>query len=170
MNLSERESCFRELIERNHARWAGVARCYALPGDRDDLLQEILMQLWRSMPRFQGRSAIDTWAYRVALNTALAWNRKARTRATRLQTRSMDVGHIAGHAESDSREMRVLDEFLAALSKTDRAVMLLYLDDVPNPQAAEITGLSEGALRVRLHRLRKRFEEAYCGREVTHDV
>ncbi len=170
MTSSDRESCFRELLERNHARWTGIVRSYADDRDRDDLLQEIMMQVWRSLGGFGGRSSIDTWAYRIALNTALMWNRSFCRRASNLKTSPTEVGHIAGEAQSDSFEMRTLDDFLASLSKADRAVMLLFLDAVPNPDAAEIMGISEGALRVRLHRIRKRFEETYCDREVTNDV
>ncbi len=165
MNLKEQESCFRDLFGRNRARWMGITRAYAYDSQRDDLLQEIMMQVWKSLNGFEGRSNIDTWAYRIALNTALVWKRTYRNRAANFHTNSMDVRHLAGNSESDSVEIRVLDEFLASLSKADRAVMLLFLDDVPHPEAAEITGMTEGALRVRLHRIRKRFEQAYCDRE-----
>jgi hypothetical protein len=71
MSVLERQTRFRELLERSHARWAGIARAYAEVPDRDDLVQEIAMQVWQSLDRFAGRSSLDTWAYRVALNTAL---------------------------------------------------------------------------------------------------
>lgn len=168
--MSQQETCFRELLERNHTRWQGIARCYANTGDRDDLVQEIMMQVWKNLDRFESRSSIDTWAYRVALNTALAWDRTAKNRAKKLSTDATDVSRLPGDAHDDSREQRVLDEFLASLSKADRAVMLLFLDDVPNPEAAEITGISEGALRVRLHRIRNKFEQMYCEGEVSDEV
>ena len=168
--MSERENRFRKLLERNHARWTGIARCYANHGDREDLRQEIMMQVWKSLGGFAGRSSIDTWAYRVALNTALAWGRTSRKRMNRLNTNSTDIGRLVGEPASDSFEMRVLDEFLASLSKTDRAVMLLFLDDVPNSDAAEIMGITAGTLRVRLYRIRKKFEETYCDRETIDDV
>ncbi len=169
MTSKERESSFRELFERNQGRWTGIARAYADSGEREDLLQEIMMQVWKSMDGFEGRSSLDTWAYRIALNTALAWDRTARKRAN-IKTSPTDVGHLPGESESDAFETRVLDEFLASLSKTDRAVMLLFLDDVPYPKAAEISGMTEGTLRVRLHRIRQRFEEAYCDGKPDHDV
>ena len=168
--MTEREKCFRELLERNHARWTGIARCYAGVSERDDLIQEILLQIWKSLDRFAGRSSIDTWAYRVALNTALAWDRSSRKRAARFNATSTPVDHLAGQTECDSLAIRVLDEFLASLSKTDRAVMLLMLDDVPSTEAAEIIGITDGAYRVRLHRIRLRFEAAYCERGITNDV
>jgi RNA polymerase sigma-70 factor (ECF subfamily) len=162
MSLKQTESAFRELFERNHARWTGISRAYAADGEREDLLQEIMMQVWRSLPRFEGRSSVDTWAYRVALNAALAWDRASRRRVSNVKTNSTALSCLAGKLESNTFEMRILDEFLATLSKTDRLVMLLSLDNVPNHEAAEIMGITEGTLRVRAHRIRKQFEETYC--------
>jgi RNA polymerase sigma-70 factor, ECF subfamily len=126
------------------------------------LLQEVTRQVWRALASFGGRSEIDTWAYRVALNTALAWDRSAKTRANRLGREAGDVSQLAAGASSHYSEAKLLDEFLQSLSKVDRALMLVYLDGIPNPEAAGILGITEGALRVRLHRLRKKFEERYC--------
>ncbi len=69
MSVAERQARFRDLLERSHARWAGIARAYAAASERDDLVQEIALQVWQSLDRFSGRSSLDTWAYRVALNT-----------------------------------------------------------------------------------------------------
>lgn len=170
MTSSKRECEFRELAERNLARWTGIARAYAVDRDRDDLMQEMMMQVWKSMDGFEGRSHIDTWGYRIALNTALAWKRSARSRAGSLKSSSTKVDHLPGESKSHSIEIRVLDEFLASLSKMDRAVMLLFLDATPTSDSAEIMGITEGALRVRLHRIRKTFEETYCNREITNDI
>ena len=114
------------------------------------------MQVWKSLPGFAGRSSPDTWAYRVALNTALAWRRKA---DARVKPGDGDVSQVSGGTDSQAQQARVVDEFLATLSRPDRAAMLLFLDDVPTAEAAEIIGTTEGALRVRMHRIRKRFEE-----------
>jgi RNA polymerase sigma-70 factor, ECF subfamily len=162
MTNEQAEAEFAGLLERNHARWAGIARAYAPPAERDDLLQEVMMQVWRALPSFGGRSQIDTWAYRVTLNTALAWDRSAKTRTKRLGRKGGDVTQLSAGASSHYGEVKLLDEFIASLSKVDRALMLVYLDGIPNPEAAEILGITEGALRVRLHRLRKKFEERYC--------
>jgi RNA polymerase sigma-70 factor (ECF subfamily) len=128
-------------------------------------MQEISMQVWKSLDRFAGLAHIDTWAYRIAINTALAWERSARNRTKRFNQDSVDVsklGNSSVSAADSSAEKRILDEFLISLSDVDRAAMLLYLDNVAPTEAAEILGLTEGALRVRMHRIRKRFETTYC--------
>jgi RNA polymerase sigma-70 factor, ECF subfamily len=165
--LSKQEDTFRELLDRNYPRWLGIARCYAAPDAREDLMQEISMQVWKSLDHFAGRSRIDTWAYRIAINTALAWERSARSRKKRLGNDPVDVSKLGGGLADENAEKRILDEFLASLADVDRAAMLLYLDKVPADEAAEILGLTEGGLRVRMHRIRKRFEAAYCERVET---
>jgi RNA polymerase sigma-70 factor (ECF subfamily) len=160
--LNKQEDIFRELLDRNYPRWMGIARSYAAPDARDDLLQEISLQIWKSLDRFAGQSHIDTWAYRIAINTALGWARSLRSRTNRLTRDQVDLSKLGGGLAAAHAEKRILDEFLATLSDVDRAAMLLFLDNVPPGEAAEILGLTEGALRVRMHRIRKRFEATYC--------
>jgi RNA polymerase sigma-70 factor (ECF subfamily) len=158
--LSKQEDLYRELLDRNYRRWMGIARCYAAPDAREDLLQEISMQVWKSLHQFSGLSHIDTWAYRIAINTALAWQRSVRKKE--LAKDRVDVSDFGCSLADENAERRILEEFLASLSDVDRAAMLLYLDNVPPGEAAEILGLTEGALRVRMHRIRKQFEATYC--------
>lgn len=165
MSVPERQARFREILERSHARWAGIARAYAEVSDRDDLVQEIALQVWRSLDRFTGLSSPDTWAYRVALNTALAWRRKAARRSKKLTRSTADIGELPGDRGSEDDVKRVLDRFLASLSDGDRAVLLLHLDGLSTAEAAEVISLSEGAYRTRLHRVRRRFEETHCREE-----
>jgi RNA polymerase sigma-70 factor (ECF subfamily) len=84
-----------------------------------------------------------------------AWDRAAQTREKQFDKAQVDVLELGGACDETS-ERRILDEFLASLSKADRAAMLLYLDNVRSAEAAEILGITEGALRVRMHRIRKR--------------
>ena len=163
MNRRKVEQVFHELFDRNCGRWNGIARCYAAPTERDDLLQEMLLQIWRSLPSFQQQSQIDTWAYRVALNTALGWDRKRKRRDVKLPRDTID--DLATLAESQSgtadSEQRILDQFVATLSDSERAVLLLFMDDMPQDAPAKILGVTPGTYRVRVHRLKKKFEETF---------
>jgi RNA polymerase sigma-70 factor, ECF subfamily len=169
MSLPDQQARFRELLERSHVRWAGIARAYAEVSDRDDLVQEIALQVWQSLDRFTGRSRLDTWAYRVALNTALAWRRKARARSKKLAQSTANIAELPGDRGSEGDVQRVLERFLASLSDADRAVLLLYLDGLSSGEAAEVIGVSEGAYRTRLHRVRRRFEETHCQEESVYE-
>ena len=163
MNRKKAEQEFHALFDRNSGRWSGIARCYAVPTERDDLLQEMLLQIWRSLPNFKQQAQIDTWAYRVALNTALGWDRKWKRRDEKLPRDRID--DLATLAESQSNtadaEQRILDQFVATLSNSERAVLLLFMDDMSQDASAEVLGISPAAHRVRVHRLKKKFQETF---------
>lgn len=124
------------------------------------LLQEMLYQLWRSFDKFKGESALSTWMYRVALNTAISFSR-SRNKKIQLLTQS-DVGLDEPQHKGDiSQFVRALEQFLANLGKIDRAILMLYLDDISNKEIATITGQTESAVGVRIHRMKQRFKQEY---------
>jgi len=140
MDRKKAEQIFHALFDRNRGRWIGIARCYALPAERDDLLQEMLLQIWRSLPRFKQQSQIDTWAYRVALNTALSWDGKRKRRNEKLPRDKMD-------------DLATLAESRSSTADTERRM--------PQDAAAKVLGISSSAFRVRVHRLKKKFQETH---------
>jgi RNA polymerase sigma-70 factor (ECF subfamily) len=157
---------FEQILENNKRRLAAIARSYASPDDFEDLYQEMLLQIWKSLDSFEGRASLDTWVYRVALNTALTHRRKAIER-----TRLMDnPGELPEPRVTNSqsqvvprRELEILDEFIHALNKVDRAVFLLYLEDFSYRQMSEITGFTENHIGVRISRIKKTFMEKFKG-------
>lgn len=165
--MTDRDALFSDLLDRNHARWRAIARAYA-PLDVDDLFQEILMQVWKSLPSFRHDSAASTWCYRVALNTALTWRRSAQTRRERVPVGGDPTQLTTPSTATKSETAQLLDALLTSLSPTDRGVLLLLLDDVTYAEMSAITGSSEGALRVRVHRLKERLAE--LAKEQRHDV
>lgn len=151
------EQRFSELVRTNRARFWGIARAYART-EADDLLQEILLRVWRALPNFRGDSRVDTWCYRVALNTALDWRRK--------QVRSRDRGLCDGVAAAEcarrldgENDEALLARFMGTLSDTDRACLTMYLDDMDHAGIAEVLGVSEGAARTRLSRIKARLAD-----------
>jgi RNA polymerase sigma-70 factor, ECF subfamily len=156
----DRQSVFLELLAQNAGRWRGIARAYDR-ASADDLLQEILLQIWRSLPSFQGSSSLATWCYRVALNTALSWQRSERARRGRLPIRDGFSPSLVAAPASEKRDPEALQQAMGQLPPADKAVLLLFLDDVPYTDMAEILGVSEGSLRVRMHRIKKRLAQFY---------
>jgi RNA polymerase sigma factor (sigma-70 family) len=155
---SSREETFASLLAVNRRRLQAIARTYARGDAEQDLLQEILLQLWRSLDGFAGRSSLDTWAYRVALNTAIVWRRRAR--ADPGENRAAAVDESAA-ASGPRDELVILDEFVSGLGPADKALFVLYLEDLTYRQIAEVTGLSESHVGVKLHRLKQAFMERY---------
>jgi RNA polymerase sigma factor (sigma-70 family) len=155
---SSREETFASLLAANRRRLQAIARSYAWGGAEQDLFQEILLQLWRSLDRFEGRSSLDTWAYRVALNTAIVWRRRAR--AEPHETRAK-AAREAAVTSGPRDELVILDEFVSSLETAERALFVLYLENLTYRQIAEVTGLSESHVGVKLHRLKRAFMERY---------
>ena len=151
---------FEQLVAVNRGRLLRIASSYAQASGREDLYQEMLLQLWRSIDRFDGRAHRDTWVYRVALNTAISYRRKA-TRDAQLRVDHRDIPSDAIedlHNRSDGeRQRRILARFVGTLSRAERAVFLLYLEDLSYQDIAQVLGLRANHVGVRIHRLKQRF-------------
>jgi RNA polymerase sigma-70 factor (ECF subfamily) len=154
------DTVFLGWLDRHGSIVLKVARAYTRTADDgQDLAQDILLQLWRSTPRFGGRAAEATWVYRVALNTALGWHRKESRRRAR-QRPLLDV-EGPDHAQ-DPAQREAVERLYAAIRRlppADAALVLLYLDDLSYRQMAEVLGTSEGNVGVRLHRVKKALSE-----------
>lgn len=159
------ESLFKTWLIEHGGAVLKVARAYALTAeDCQDLVQEILMQVWRSVPQFEGRASASTWVYRVALNTALGWQRKDRLRRGRqqpiLEFEEWTAGGLDGSQHAAQREtVARLYAAIHQLPKTDAALVLLYLDDLSYREIAEVLGISESNVGVKLNRARKALGE-----------
>ncbi len=155
----------REFVEllRVHQRIAQkVSSIYAVGiADRDDLFQEIVMQLWRAWPSFRGEASFATWAFRVALNTALF--RKRRAARGRAPLGQEMLGTVPAPSVQDPLEAReaaeLLHECIRSLPEFDRAIVLMHLEARPHSEIAEFTGLTTGNVDVRLHRSKKTLRE-----------
>jgi len=121
--------------------------------EREDLEQEICLQLWKAFPGFAGRSRPSTWVYGVALNTAISALRRRLRRPTAEELH--DVAVPGGEREAGERR-DVLYAAIRRLNDGERALVLLWLEELPYEQIAEVLGLSVGAVSVRLVRAREK--------------
>ena len=165
MPNEDAETLFREWLVAHRGAVLKVARAYTLTAeDGQDLAQEILLQVWRSLPQFRGQASATTWCYRVALNTALGWHRKERRR----QTRQRPLPDNLPAPEEHSTDL--VDRLYAAIRRlpgTDAPLVLLHLDGLSYRQMAEVLGVSEGNVGVKLNRVRKALGELM--KEEPHD-
>jgi RNA polymerase sigma-70 factor (ECF subfamily) len=158
-----KERLFEEVVAANRRRILAIARSYARGEEQRDLCQEILLQMWKGLDGFQGRSAPSTWVYRVALNTAITFRRK-NGRRIEPQSSSLTESAVDPIAPSNpANTLLILEEFLHALGKIDRAVFLLYLEDLSYREISEVTGLTESHVGVLINRIKKTFTQNYCG-------
>ncbi|MEZ6034927.1 MAG: RNA polymerase sigma factor [Planctomycetaceae bacterium] len=155
------KSQFTDWLERHSASVIQVARAYTLTDDEcQDLAQEILLQAWRSMPKFEGKSSPATWFYRVALHTAMNWHRKDRPRRTYqkplLEVQTVPSKSADSCEQAEQREtVEQLYKAIHGLPKTDAALVLLYLDEMSYSEMASVLGISESNVGVKLNRAKK---------------
>ncbi len=162
-------------IYRDHAGLIGrTARAFAPePADRDELFQDVLVALWQALPQFQAHAKLSTYVYRVSLNCALNWQRSRRRYRAKLD------GYVTLHADSASPDtaspaeherLRWLYAQIHALPPVDRSLILLFLDRIPYTEIADITGLSESNVGVRLHRIKQHLVAQSQSSDSSHEL
>lgn len=154
---------FRSLIEQHARLLLGVALAYCRnPSDRDDVLQEIAIQLWRARDRYDGRTKRTTWMYRIAINAAISCYRRERRHAGE----PFDE-HRAPPVDADEPPLalRPVLRCLAALPPLDRALVVLWLDDNDHATIAEVLGLSTSNVGTRLARIKQRLRDDLAHQE-----
>ena len=126
--------------------------------DRDDLFQEILLQAWKSYDSFRGDAQFSTWLYRVALNTAITFLKKDKKKVSTIYNEKLpDVENF----DSNEIEEKVIAMYKAIgfLSKIDKALVMLYLDDYSYIQIGETLGITANNVAVKMNRLKVKLKE-----------
>ena len=118
--------------------------------DKKDLFQEILLQSWKSYTNFKGQSKFSTWLYKVALNTALTFNKKEIQKVDF----SSDVQSTTGQDQKENHDM--LYTLIKRLNEIDRMLITLHLDGYKNPEIAEISGMTTNNINVKIHRIKSK--------------
>lgn len=174
MSQADLEKTFLEGVTAHQGILHRIGRLYfAAPADREDFVQQALLNAWRSFPRFEGRSAFSTWLYRVALNTALMQQRRREPpRSGSGKTGGLDALESlpapAAPPEPDEEAMSRLRRAVMDLGPIDRSIVLLYLEELSYRDIAEITGLTENHIGVRLNRIKARLRDRLEREEDRH--
>ena len=151
---AERNRIVGEWIASHKAILFKVARAYgSTHSDREDLFQEIALQLWHSVDAFRGDSAVTTWIYRVALNTALAWNRRERKHGAGRQDFEASTALLITPDSHDPR-LEWIYQRIAELDEVDRSLALLMLDGFSYRDISRILGLGESNVGVKINRMK----------------
>ena len=169
MLYEDQKSLFLNWLGEHGASVMKVARAYTLTSEEcQDLAQEILLQAWRSLPNFEGKASPATWFYRVALHTAMNWHRKDKPRRSRQQP-LLEVQVLVTDGASSAEQAQQRDtveqlyKAIHQLPKTDAALVLLYLDELSYREMAEVLGISESNVGVKLNRAKKALSERMKG-------
>ena len=128
--------------------------------DKKDLFQEIVLQLWKAFPSFRNESLNTSWMYRVALNTAISNFRKESKKPDRKSISDADfqIPDVSFYAE-ENEQLNLLKQAIEKLSAIEKAIIMLYLEDKSYDEIAEIVGISNSNVGVRLNRIKTKLEK-----------
>lgn len=149
------DTLFMEMIQDNEGIIYKVASFYNEPDHPiSDLYQEVVLNLWKAYPSFRGDSKISTWIYRIALNTCISFYRRSKKNISYVDI-TTDIPDITSNNE-DIQELYLL---INQLGKIEKALVLLYLDDKPYKEIAEITGLTVTNVSTKLNRIKEKLKQ-----------
>ena len=154
MNADEQQ--FSQLVRENKSTIYTV--CYMFSNNQDevaDLFQEVLIKLWKGYSTFESRSDIKTWIYRVALNTCISIDRKNKRRAK--HQLSMDINLFADK-DVKTEQVSMLHRRINQLQPLDRAIVLLWLENISYDEIGAIVGITAKNVSVRLFRIRQQLK------------
>lgn len=158
MSTAALQQKFQTLVDEHRGILFKVSASYCRDADdREDLAQEIIAQLWRSFPSFDGRCLFSTWMYRVALNVAISFVRRERTRKRQVipaDGRVLEVIDETQQAPQPLADVGPLYGFIERLDPLNKALILLYLDDKSHAEIAQVLGISTSNVGTKISRLK----------------
>ena len=153
--MKDLEREFEQMVRENRSTIYTV--CYMFSNDQDevaDLFQEVLINLWKSLPSFEERGDVRSWIYRVSLNVCISLDRKKHRHKTVPLTMDIDPYEEA-ETNKNSRQMGMLRQRIARLGQFDRAIILLWLENMSYDEIAAIMGITVKNVSVRLYRIKE---------------
>jgi RNA polymerase sigma-70 factor (ECF subfamily) len=149
---------FLNVLEKNIGIIIKIARVYTrIEQDKEDLINDITLELWKSFKNFNGNSKISTWIYRVALNISMNYKRKKRNDSLfhSLNDLKTQDTHSWLVEEDNSSELEALFDCIDELNEINKAIVLLYLDGNSHDEISEIIGISKTNIGTRISRIKE---------------
>ncbi len=147
---------FEQILEKNKEKIFRICKFYATaPLEPKDLFQEVVFQLWKSFRTFEGHSSINTWVYRIALNVCL----RSKLKLEKISDKTVRLDAIQITPAYDSTDQdekyKALRDCISTLNESDKSIVILYLDGLAYKEIAQIAGLTENHVAVKMKRIRK---------------
>ena len=157
--MSDRETEFEQKIREHQLLIHKVCHIYAYTeADRQDLFQEIVIGLWKAYPGFKGLSAFSTWLYRVAINTAITGLRQKKNLLIPYEPEAL-LSQLAEEPAQEEEHWQQLISAIEKLNEVEKAIVMLYLEDRSYEEMEDILGLGQGALRVKMSRIKDKLRK-----------
>jgi RNA polymerase sigma-70 factor (ECF subfamily) len=160
MTDSRQKDQFLDILEKNIGIIIKIARAYSktLP-DKEDLINDITLELWKSYGRFKGDSKISTWIYRIALNTSMNYKRKREKDSLLFLDDLKQIENQSWLIEQpDSSHSEILYQCIDELNQINKAIILLYLDGNSHDEISDITGISKTNVGTRISRIKEQIK------------
>jgi len=167
--MDDREQQFRQLINENRDRIYRICVYHSsCREDCEDMFQQVLINIWSSLQNFRGDSKVSTWIYRIALNTSIDFNRAESRRRRNYQQMVQEFRMVSGQDErwEKLRKEKMLEEIytrIVQFSVIDKLIMSLFMEEVSSREIAEVVGISEGNVRIKIHRIRENLKSMLGG-------
>lgn len=163
MKRKEENQIFQELIKQHKGIFFKVARMYCQDEeDRQDLIQEIMVQIWQSHHKYNDKFKISTWLYRISLNVAISFYRKNKVRKKNIIPLDEQNSPIQVDEKTEKQEqLNLLNQFISELKEFDKALMLLYLEDKSHLEIADILGISVGNVGTKVGRIKLKLKQQF---------
>ena len=164
MTTTAIKKAFTEMIAQNKGIIYKVSSSYcSKKADREDLAQEIILNLWKSFPRFEEVYKFSTWMYRIALNVAISYYR--RETRTVIHAPFDESLVIFDEVSEEDENVSLLFRFIGELREMDRSVILLYLEDKGYREIAEITGITETNVATKISRIKQILKNSFLNNQ-----
>lgn len=150
------ETQFGKLVKEHKSTIYSV--CYMFSNDPDevnDLFQESLINVWQGLSAFKGKSSLKTWIWRITLNTCISWERKKKLKTVPL---SMDINLFEDN-DVNTKQVNMLKQRIGLLRPFDRAIVLLWLENMSYEEIAAIVGITIKQVSVRLFRIKEQLKQ-----------
>ena len=167
MDITEQQQRFADWIRKHSAILHHVVNGFAAGDDRNDLLQEVLLAVWKSIPAFRGQARPTTYLYRVSHNAALLWNRTQKNYQRRVEQfgASAPRGFVTDSDSLTDERLANLYSAIRLLKPVDRSLILMSLDGLSYREMAEVLGLSESNVGVKINRIKIQLTQTLKGNE-----
>lgn len=138
--------------------YAGRGNAIYAEADRQDLFQEIVMQVWKAFPKFRGASKFSTWLYRVGINTAITRLRKRKDFIDSYEPASLPQ-QIDETSNAEEEQSKLLYTAIEQLNQVEKAIIMLYMEEKTYEEMEDILGISQGNLRVKMNRIKDKIRQ-----------
>jgi RNA polymerase sigma factor (sigma-70 family) len=166
MTTPRRQERFQALLDEHKRIFYKVCHSYCgNRDDREDLAQEIIVQLWRSFGRYDERYRFSTWMYRISLNVAISFYRRESTRIRHVISDDEKVLDAVDETRSQPEDIRLLYEFIEKLDEVNKALVLLYLDGNSYAEIASVLGITETNVATKINRLKNSLKQEFSSRQ-----